>query len=58
VDNFRLPRNSCWADFTIDNNEDDVVNAFVDDELVVVNVDAAEQTDMVGDDGKPFFCGR
>ena len=55
VDNFGLPRKSCLADFTINNNDDDIVNAFIDNKLVIVNVDTAEPTDMVGDDGTPFF---
>jgi hypothetical protein len=33
----------------------DVVDTFIDDKLVVINVDAAEATNMVGDDGTPFF---
>jgi hypothetical protein len=48
VDNIGLPRN-------IDDDDDNVVDAFVDDELVVVSVDPAEPTDIVGDDGTPFF---
>jgi hypothetical protein len=36
-----------------DNNDD--VDAFVDDELVVVRVDAAELTNIVGDNGT-LFC--
>ncbi len=55
MDNIGLPRNSCHANFTIDNDNDDVVNAFVDDKLVVVSVDAAEPTNIVGVDGTPFF---
>jgi hypothetical protein len=31
------------------------MRAFVDDKLVVINIDAAEPTDMVEDDGTPFF---
>jgi hypothetical protein len=31
------------------------MRAFVDDKLVVVNVDAAEPSNMVGDNGTPFF---
>jgi hypothetical protein len=56
VDNIRLPRSSCRADFTIDNNNNDtVVHAFVDDKLVIVSVDTAEPTNIVGDNGTPFF---
>jgi hypothetical protein len=55
ADNIGLPRNSCRADFTIDNDNNNNVDAFVDDELVVVSVDAAELTDIVGDDGTPFI---
>ncbi len=55
VDNIRLPRSCCCAAFTINDNDDDIVNAFVDDELVVISVDAAEPTNIVGDDGTPFF---
>ncbi len=29
VDNFGLPRKGCWANFTIDDNNDDVVDAFM-----------------------------
>ncbi len=55
MDNFGLQKKSCRANFTIDNNNNDVVDDSVDDELVVVKVDTAEPTDMVGDDGTPFF---
>ncbi len=59
VDNIRLPRSSCCANFTInDDNNDNIVNAFVDDKLVVVSIVAAEPTNIVGDDGTPFFRGR
>ncbi len=56
MDNFGLPRNSCQANFTIDDNNDNVVDAFVDDELVVVNVDTAEPANMVRDNGTPIFA--
>ncbi len=56
MDHIGLPRNSCRADFTIKDDDNDDVNAFVDDELVVVSVDAAELTDIVGDNGTPFFA--
>jgi hypothetical protein len=36
-------------------NNDNVVNAFVDEELVVISIDAAEPTNIIGDDGIPFF---
>jgi hypothetical protein len=57
IDNIGLPRSSCWADFTIDEDDgnNDVINAFVDDKLVVVSIDATEPTNIVGDDGTPFF---
>jgi hypothetical protein len=56
VDNIGLPRSSCCANFTInDNDNNNVVNAFVDDKLVVVSVDVAEPTNIVGGDGTPFF---
>jgi hypothetical protein len=56
ADNIGFPRNSCRADFTIDNDDNDNVNAFVDDELVVVSVDAAELTSIMGGNGNPFFA--
>ncbi len=34
----------------------DYVDTFMDDKLVVVSVDAAELTNIVGDDGTPFFA--
>jgi hypothetical protein len=55
VDNFGLPRKGCWDDFTINDDNDNIVNTFIDDELVIINVDAAEPTNMVGDNGTPFF---
>ncbi len=55
MDNIGLPRSSCWADFMINNDDDNIVNAFVDDELVVISVDKAEPTNIVGDNGTPFF---
>jgi hypothetical protein len=39
----------------INNDDDNIVNAFVDDELVVISVDKAEPTNIVGDNGTPFF---
>jgi hypothetical protein len=56
VDNIGLPRNSCRADFTINNDDNNDVNTFVDVELVLVSVDAVELTNIVGDDGTPFFA--
>ncbi len=56
VDNIRLPRNSCRDDFTIDNDVNDNVDAFVDDELVFISVDTTELTDIMGDNGTPFFA--
>ncbi len=55
VDNIRPKRSSCRADITINDDNDDVVDAFVDDALVVISVDAAEPTDIVGDNGTPFL---
>ncbi len=55
MDNIGLPRNSCRADFTNDDDDNDNVHAFVDDELVVISLDAAELTNIVGEDGTPFF---
>jgi hypothetical protein len=56
VDNIELPRSSCCADLIINNdNDDDTINAFVDDDLVVVSIDAPEPINFVGDDGTPFF---
>jgi hypothetical protein len=55
VDYIVLPKSSCHANFTIDNDDDNVVNTFVDDKLVVVSVDVSEPTDIMGDDGTPFF---
>jgi hypothetical protein len=55
VENFGLNRNSCQADFTInDNINDNVIDAFIGDELVVIDIDTAEPTNMVGDNGTPF----
>jgi hypothetical protein len=62
VDLQGLPIKSCWADFTIDDDNDDnendggFGNPFVDNkELVVVTVKAAEGTEVVGDKGGPFL---
>jgi hypothetical protein len=56
VNNIRLPRNSCLADFTINDDDNDNIDAFMDDKLVVVSVDVAELTDIMGDNGTPFFA--
>jgi hypothetical protein len=56
ADNIGLPRKRCWADFTIDDDDNKDVDAFVDDKLVVISVDVAELTNIVGDDGTPFFA--
>jgi hypothetical protein len=53
VDDLGLPRTSFWADLTTV-NDDDVVEAFVDDK-VLVNIDATDATDMVGEDGNTFL---
>jgi hypothetical protein len=55
VDNIELPRNSCQANFTIEDEDNNNIDAFVDDELVVVSVDAAELSNIVGDNSTPFF---
>jgi hypothetical protein len=61
VDLWGLPRSSCQADFTIQDNDDNnnnIINPFVDDEeLVVINVDAAEPTDIVEDEGTLYLIG-
>jgi hypothetical protein len=56
ADNIKLPRNSCQVDFTINDDDNINVNAFVDDELVILSVDAVELTNIVGDDGTPFIA--
>ena len=56
MNNIRLPRNSCLADFTINDDDNDNIDAFMDDKLVVVSVDVAELTDIMGDNGTPFFA--
>ncbi len=53
MDDLGLPRTSFWADLTTV-NDDDVVEAFVDDK-VLVNIDATDATDMVGEDGNTFL---
>ncbi len=62
VDLRGLPLKICRADFTInDNNDDDENDGGVGDpfddnkELVIVNVEAAEATEAVGDKGGPFL---
>jgi hypothetical protein len=39
----------------IDDDNNDDVDAFVDDELVVVSVDAVELTNIMGNKGTHFF---
>ncbi len=56
ANNIGLPRNSCRVNFTINDDNNDDVDAFVDDELVILRVDAAELTNIVGDNGTPFFA--
>ncbi len=48
-----FPRTSFRVDLTIVNN-DDIVDAFVDDE-VLITVDATDATNMVGEEGNTFF---
>ncbi len=57
ADNIGFPRNSCRFDFTINDGNNDDVNAFMDDKLVLVRIDVAELTDIMGDDGTPLFAG-
>jgi hypothetical protein len=41
-----------------DDNNDNVIDPFVNnEELVVVNANAAEPTDIVGDKGTPYLMG-
>jgi hypothetical protein len=56
VDNIGLPRNSCGANFTIEDDNNDNVDTFVDDKLVLISVDVAELTNIVGENGTPFFA--
>jgi hypothetical protein len=56
ADNIRLPSNSCWADFMINDDDNKDINAFVDDKLVVISVDALELTNIMGDNDTPFFA--
>jgi hypothetical protein len=53
VDNLELPKTSFWVDLTI-TNDDDVIDAFVNDEMLV-NVDMTDATNMVGEEGNTFF---
>jgi hypothetical protein len=56
VDFWGLLRSSCRADFTIDDDDKDVVDPFVDkEELVVIKVNATEATDIMEDEGTPFL---
>jgi hypothetical protein len=53
VEDLGLPRTSFLANLTID-NDDDFVNESIGDKLLV-NVDAADATNIVGDKGFNFF---
>ncbi len=53
MDNLELPKTSFWVDLTI-TNDDDVIDAFVNDEMLV-NVDMTDATNMVGEEGNTFF---
>jgi hypothetical protein len=53
VDDLGLLRTSFWANLTIV-DKDDVVEAFINDKVLVI-VDAADATDMVGEEGDTFF---
>jgi hypothetical protein len=59
VDLRGLLRSSCQANFTSDDKDDDDDNVFDplldSEELVVINVDTAEPTDIQGDKGTPFL---
>ncbi len=53
MDDLGLLRTSFWANLTIV-DKDDVVEAFINDKVLVI-VDAADATDMVGEEGDTFF---
>ncbi len=53
MEDLEFPRTCFRVDLTID-NDDDFVDAFVDNK-VLVYVDAADATNMVGDKGNNFF---
>jgi hypothetical protein len=53
VENLGLPITSLWADLTIV-DDDDVIEALIDDE-VLVNIDATDAANMVGEEGNTFF---
>jgi hypothetical protein len=59
VDLWGLLKSSCLANFTInnkDNDNNDVIDHLLNgEELVVVNVNAAEPTDIKGDRGTSFL---
>jgi hypothetical protein len=40
----------------INDDDNNNVNAFVDDEFVIISIDAADLTNIVGDDGTPFIA--
>jgi hypothetical protein len=54
-----LSKSSCLANFMSNDKEDndeDIIDPLLDgEELVVVNVNAAEPTDIKGNKGTPFF---
>ncbi len=52
-DNLGLPRMSFRVDLMIV-DKDDVIETFIENE-VLVNVDAIDATNMVGDEGNTFF---
>jgi hypothetical protein len=39
----------------IDNDDNENIDTFVDDKLVIISIDAVKLTNIVGDDGFPFF---
>ncbi len=53
MDDLGLPRRSFWTDLTIADNND-VIEAFIDN-TVLVNVNATDATNMVGEEGNTFF---
>ncbi len=55
MDNLGLPRMSFWADLTIV-DEDHIPEVFINNE-VLVNVDATDATNTVGEEGNIFVVG-
>ena len=53
MEDLGLPRKSFLANLKIDNHNN-VIDTFVDDK-VLINVDIAEATNIVGDKGVDFF---